>query len=115
MLGIAKDTETLIKKLNLSKERGPRIADDIQDIQEQPFLFDNVVGAGDQENQENVKFTPKSFFNSGSELETFSDQEFLQFMTTRDTFNPNTFDVVPMYYFVVGCCCSKFVGLVSIY
>ncbi|KAL2472422.1 Uncharacterized protein Adt_40558 [Abeliophyllum distichum] len=73
------------------------------------------VGAGDQENQDNVKFTPNSFFNSGSELETFSDQELQQFMTTRDTFNPNTFDAVPMYYFVVGCCCSKFVGLVSIY
>ncbi|KAL2461355.1 DUF1985 domain-containing protein [Abeliophyllum distichum] len=59
--------------------------------------FNNyVVGAGDQENQDNVKFTPKSFFNSGSELETFSDEEFQQFMTTRDTFNPNTFDVVPM-------------------
>ncbi|KAL2541560.1 SRF-type transcription factor family protein [Abeliophyllum distichum] len=66
---------------------------EIQDIQENPSWFDNLVGAVEQENQDIVKFTPNSFFNSGSELlETFSDQEFQPFTTTTDTFNPNTLD-----------------------
>ncbi|KAL2529287.1 uncharacterized protein Fot_21888 [Forsythia ovata] len=66
---------------------------EIQDIQENPFWFDNLVGAVEQENQDIVKFTPNFFLNSGSELlETFSDQEFQPFTTTTDTFNPNTFD-----------------------
>ncbi|KAL2529294.1 uncharacterized protein Fot_21895 [Forsythia ovata] len=66
---------------------------EIQDIQENPFWFDNLVGAIEQENQDIVKFTPNSFLNSGSELlETFSDQDFQPFTTTTDTFNPNTFD-----------------------
>ncbi|KAL2505525.1 Uncharacterized protein Adt_21146 [Abeliophyllum distichum] len=37
---------------------------EIQDIQENPSWFDNLVGAVEQENQDIVKFTPNSFFNS---------------------------------------------------
>ncbi|KAL2456784.1 Peptidylprolyl isomerase [Abeliophyllum distichum] len=75
--GIAKDTETLIKKLNLSKERGPSSLRELE-----PMYWEKPAkhwGAREQENEDNVKFTPNSFFNSSSELETFSDQEFQQF------------------------------------
>ncbi|KAL2540780.1 putative ovule protein [Abeliophyllum distichum] len=96
------ETEQLSSWLDSFLDKQP----EIQDNQENPLWFDNLVGSGEQENQEILKTTPNAF-NSGSELpETFAlpydqkpggefletlvfpnDQEFQPFTTTMNTFN----------------------------
>ncbi|KAL2454189.1 putative ovule protein [Abeliophyllum distichum] len=96
------ETEQLSSWLDSFLDKQP----EIQDNQENPLWFDNLVGSGEQENQEILKTTPNAF-NSGSELpgtfalpydqnrggeflETFvssNDQEFQPFTTTMNTFN----------------------------